>query len=177
MKHRFAGEESLDADAVQPSSKPTLTVEHLDAVRPSELVQSRIGRDEVFAEIRQVSGGIESQRHSNRQHQHDEPAEIQPERTDRHRRLLWAQIHVPHSALADLKPRLRRCREGTVTHGQEWRDYTGERKCGREEQWAHWREVVQNTLRQIVDPSCGPARAAARWTSRHGTQNHPETER
>ena len=50
MKHRFAGEEPVDADAVEPSSKLTITVEHLDAVRPSELVQSRIGGDEVFAD-------------------------------------------------------------------------------------------------------------------------------
>src|SRR4029450_10043650 len=50
MKHRFAGEESADADTVQPSSKLTLTVEGLDAVRPSELVQLRIGRDEGFAD-------------------------------------------------------------------------------------------------------------------------------
>ena len=47
MEHRFAGEEPVDADAVQPSGELTVAVEHLDAVRPSELVQSRIRRDEV----------------------------------------------------------------------------------------------------------------------------------
>ena len=42
-------------------------------------------------EIRQPSDGIKSQGHGNRQYQHDEPAEIQPEHTGRHRLLLWGQ--------------------------------------------------------------------------------------
>ena len=42
VKHRFAGEESVDADAVQPSSQLTITVERLDAVRPVNHVCSRL---------------------------------------------------------------------------------------------------------------------------------------
>src|ERR1700730_8418627 len=50
MKHRFAGEDSPDADAVETSSQLTIAIEHLNAMRPSELVQSRVGGDEVFAD-------------------------------------------------------------------------------------------------------------------------------
>ena len=44
---------------------------------------ARNAKDE-GGEVRQTSSCIESQSHGNRQDQHDEPAEIQPERADPH---------------------------------------------------------------------------------------------
>ena len=46
---RLGREEPADPDAVEPAGKP-LVVPRLDRVRPAELVQARVGGDEVLVD-------------------------------------------------------------------------------------------------------------------------------
>ena len=50
VKHRLAGEESVDPDAVQASRKTAAAIERLDAVGPAKLVQPRIGLDDLVGD-------------------------------------------------------------------------------------------------------------------------------
>ena len=58
MEHRLAGEQALDAHAVQPTDQFAGGVVDLDRVRPSELVQPGVGVDEVTIDPPALAGRL-----------------------------------------------------------------------------------------------------------------------
>src|SRR5687768_9299473 len=85
-EHKVEGDAEYDNRAGAPAQRPTPApcafgrdhVEDGPEIEDGDTPQAKAG------EVRQASGRIEHKCHRNRHHEHDEPAEIQPECANSH---------------------------------------------------------------------------------------------